>query len=139
MTLIYTNSRIGGVRLVQGVIIAVGVLMVALTLSEALVSLLLLALSAAAAWGMEIYMRRYVTSVGYDDAGWTLATLSTIGSRTMRFDPAQAWIGEAQTMSVRGAVSTHYPLRIGGDFYILDATPPQQVDIATFRRYFTSR
>lgn len=135
-TQIYRNTRFGRVRFLQGVVIAVGALIVVMTIAEPAVALLLLALSGAAVWGMEIYMRRYVTGVGYDHAGWLLTTLSTFGERTVRFDAAQARLGPQQYRNVRGAESCHYPLRIGAQTYILDSTPPQQFDLSVFRSYF---
>lgn len=80
------------------------------------------------------YLRRYVTRLRRDASGWVLSTLATFGERAVRFQAAEARLGDEIAQEVRGAVNSHYPLHVGGTRYILDSTPPVQFDAEALRR-----
>jgi hypothetical protein len=134
----YVNPRIANVRVVQYVTAAaaIGIAFLGASEGEVGLGLLLLTIGAACSVAFELfYIRRYVTRLSRDGSGWLMHTLSTIGERPVRFDPAQAQLGDEITQVVRyGAVNHHYPLYVGGTRYILDTTPPVQFDADAFRQ-----
>jgi hypothetical protein len=101
---------------------------------------IVLAIGAVCLAGFEFrYIRNQVTRVARDANGWALQTLSTFGERTVRFDAAQARLGEAfQRQSLYGETATSYPFVVAGRTYMLDATPPARVDVAAFLQNFSS-
>lgn len=138
----YVNPRIANVRIVQYVIAAgtVGIAFIGLSEGEPGLGLILLVVGAACSVAFELfYIRRYVTRLSRDASGWLMHTLSTFGERPVRFDPAQAQLGDEIAQTVRySAVNYHYPLYVGGARYILDSTPPAQFDPEAFQRALRS-
>lgn len=135
----YVNPRIANVRVVQYAVIAtaIGVTLIGLNDGGPEFALLFGGIGAICVVAFEVfYIRKYVTRIRKDaTAGWILKTLSTIGEREIRFDPHDAILGGEITEHVREVgVNYHYPLHISGTRYVLDTTPPVQVDIAALRR-----
>lgn len=68
-------------------------------------------------------------------ARFALLRSKSFTSANMSRDPDDAILGGEITEHVREVgVNYHYPLHISGTRYVLDTTPPVQVDIAALRR-----
>ncbi len=83
------------------------------------------------------FIRSYVTRISQDASGWVLHTLTTFGERPVRFDASQARLGgPVEQYTLYGETNVHHPFHVAGRKYIIDATPPAQIDVAAFQRHF---
>jgi len=137
---LYVNTRIANVRVVQYVTVAaaIGITLLAVSAGELALGLVFGLIGAICVVAFELfYIRKYVTRLSRDASGWLMHTLSTFGERQVRFDPREAQLGDEIVQNVPdGGVNYHYPLYVAGARYILDSTPPVQIDIEALRRHF---
>lgn len=137
---VYVNPRIANVRIVQYVTAATAVFLALMLLNdgEAAIALIVGVIGVICVIAFDrFYIRQYVTRLRQDASGWTMTTLTTFGERQVQFDPREAQLGGEITQNVRyGGVNYHYPFFVSGKRYILDSTPPVQIDLDALRRAF---
>ncbi|MBL8559114.1 MAG: hypothetical protein JNM47_10365 [Hyphomonadaceae bacterium] len=145
---LYCNPRAWRARIAQAAIwlgvVAIGAIPFttpSITPQETLIAYLFVALAVAAAVGVEIYLRRYVSAIDADANGVVFTTLTTFGRKQIRHGRGEIrHAGRRHDKARFGAapsVDNHWIAlhTAAGKFaFVLDVTPPATMDDDALRK-----